>query len=188
MKFLVLLIVLVVVACTSPAPKTTDIATGLTTESTVPNSESNYAYAGGITLPVDTRIYDIVGTVIAEVDSLTRQTKSAYGSVSGYSSGSFGSVSGVYVGPTINGKSFIRIQVESIVPADTDWVTKGDVIIIKGTDTKLTSALPGDNIEVLCRREAETIGAVKPGEWVDESYVTWELDLCRLKSPVIKVK
>ena len=182
MKALMFLFVALLVAGCAPAPTTSDISTGKQVETQRPNSESGVQYVGGDGLPVDERLYRISGEVIADVGSLTRQVTPGRVEVTGYD----GYVSSYYVAPTINGKSFIRLKVNAIEPSDTDWVTTGQVVIVKGTDTKMTALLPGDKVDFLCRRQAEAIAAIHPGEWYNaKTNTTWELDYCRMESPVI---
>lgn len=179
------LIAVLLTACAAPQPTTKDIGTGNTVQTVNPTSESGIPYVGGDGLPQDERLYIIKGKVVADVSSLTRQTAPAYGSTSGYN----GYISGYYVGPSVNGKSFTRILVKSIDPSNTDWVAAGQIVIIKGTDTKMTALLPGDVVNFLCRRQAEAIAAIHPNEWYNaKTNTTWELDYCRMDSPVITVE
>lgn len=176
--------VILLIGCGGTPLQTKDISTGNTVLAEAPTSESGipYTVAANAALPVDERIYYISGKVIAGVESLTRQTTPALGGISGYN----GYTSGYYIGPSVNGKSFVRILVSEIKPSDTDWVSKGQIVIIKGTDTKMTALLPGDNVQFMCRRQAEAIAAIHPGEWYNpDNNTTWELDYCRMASPVI---
>lgn len=183
-KWMIILSVLFLAGCVLPT--TSDISTGKTVQTQAPESESGIRYQGGDGLPVDERIYHIEGMVVADVGSLVRQDSPGYGSIGGYAANGTGYVSGYYVGPTINGKSFVRIRVSNIDPGDTDWVASGQIVIIKGTDTKMTVLLPGDNVKFICRRQAEAIAAIHPGEWYNaKTNTTWELDYCRMESPVI---
>lgn len=183
----VVLFVLSLVACAYNQPTTKDISTGETVNTVGPTSESgiNYTVAANAGLPVDKRYYKLTGTVVADVSSLTRMTSPGYGYITGYN----GYTSGYYQPPTIGGKSFIRLQVDKINPADTDWVAAGEIVVVKGTDTKLTALLPGDKVDIECRRQAEAVAAIYPGEWFNPAdATTWELDYCRMVSPVIKTK
>ena len=189
MKRLTLLIVILLLAACAPTPTTVPIDSkpiGSTPAPSIvttnPRSESDIQFKGGHGLPVDTRIYYLTGEVVGEVESLTRQVAPARSSLSVY--GSY--ASGYSVGPTINGKSFIRLKVDAIKPTDTDWVAVGQIVIVKGTDTKLTALLPGDKVSIMCRRQAEPIAAVYPDEYYDQNtHTTWELDYCRMESPVV---
>ena len=180
------LFVVILSACYNPPPPTTtDIGSGQTVQTTAPVSESNipWTVAANGALPVDERIYKISGKVVVDAQSLTRQTSPGYGYISGYN----GYTSGYYQTPSVNGKSFVRLQVSTIDPSNTDWVTAGEIVIIKGTDTKMIALQPGDNVDFLCRRQAEAIAAIHPGEWFNpDTGTTWELDYCRMVSPVIK--
>ena len=183
----VLMSVAVLAGCGYTQPTTKDISTGETVNTVGPTSESNIAYivAANAGLPVDKRYYLLTGTVVADVSSLTRMTSPGYGYITGYN----GYTSGYYQAPTINGKSFIRLLVSKINPGDTDWVATGDIVVVKGTDTKLTALLPGDKVDIECRRQAEAVAAIYPGEWFNPANATtWELDYCRMVSPVIKTK
>jgi hypothetical protein len=156
-----------------------------------PDSDSSQSYDSGSKIPTDTAVYDIVGTVTAGVKSLTRQEQAAHGSSFGYVGGSgagfSGFSSGSYFGPVQTGRGFVRITVDSATPA-TDLAPVGDTVILKVSDTKGTALLPGDTVKFRCRRQYEAVAAIKNNQKFDASAdETWELDYCRLASPVITV-
>lgn len=144
------------------------------------NNEASFGLIKGEKIPTDESVYVVTGKVIADVESLVRQTRPAYGSA-------YGGGYGYYVGPTIDGKSFIRIVVAEINPRPTDinaYAESG--IIFKFTDTKATALLPGDIIEFKCRRQYEAVAPVRSGEPFDvDDFETWEFDFCRLATGII---
>lgn len=145
-----------------------------------PDSDSAQSYDGG-TIPIDKNVYTIRGKVSSPVDSLTRQTQPASGSLFGIN----GYVSGNFSGPVQSGKSFIRLEVQTAQPS-TDLAPEGGLIIIKATDTKATALSAGDVVTFKCRRQYEAVAAVENGQSFDKNAdATWELDFCRLASPVV---
>ena len=155
--------------------------------SPAPESDSSQDFASGAKIPVDDNVYVITGEVVADVDSLTRQTEAARGSVSGYGSGYGSYVSGSYFGPQFGGKGFVRLLVSDAHPP-TGLAPRGDIVIIKTSDTKASALLPGDVVTFKCRAQYEAVAAVRRRETFDADLVeTWELDYCRLVSPVIEV-
>lgn len=148
-----------------------------------PDSDSEQEYASGSKIPVNDNVYLIQGEVIAEVNEVTRQVEPAQGEVYGNN----GYISGSFSGPIQAGKSFVRIRVRKVSP-DTILAPLGDVVIVKTTDTKAVALLNGDVVTFKCRAQFESIAAVRENEKFDADKLgTWELDYCRLASPVITV-
>lgn len=148
------------------------------------DSDSSYSYKGDTKVDVDETTYSIKGEVVREVNSLTRQVAPAKGDLFGYG----GYTSGSFTGPVEAGKGFVRLKVSVSQPA-TDLAPVGEVAIIKTTDTKVTALMAGDVVVFKCRRQYENIGAVKNDQTFNKDEVaTWELDYCRLSTPVIEVK
>lgn len=147
-----------------------------------PDSDSSQSFSriqGGI--PIDDNIYRVMGTVVSDVDSLTRQTQAARGSASGYD----GYYSGSFYGAQFGGKGFIRLRVESISPS-TEVAKPGEIALLKSSDTKGSALLPGDFVVFKCRIQYEAIAPVRESEEMEEDkHGTWELDYCRLERPVI---
>lgn len=168
-----LLSVLLIAACTAlPAPE----------------SDSQFTYKTGSTIPVDYAVYTIAGTIVADVTD--RATGQEPGRITGSSmtAGSFSSMSGTYFPGDVQGKGFVRLQVESATP-DTELAAPGDITLLKTTDLKAVALLPGDYVTFVCRAQYEAVAAVISGEDFDQGAAgTWELDYCRLKSPVISPK
>lgn len=162
---LALFTVLTLSACAEEAPK--------------PESDSSQQYSATARVPVDDAVYTIEGTVAGDIQSLTRQTQVASGSFAGSSFGFYGS----YFGAEFKGKGFVRLLVER---SETDLAPIGRVTLLKVTDTKAILLLPGDKVTFKCRRQYEAIAAVTQFEEFDTKKVeTWELDYCRLASPVV---
>lgn len=145
-----------------------------------PDSDSRQNYKGGSEIPVDDNVYVIRGTV-QDVNSLVRQEAPAEGSISvinGVGSGSF-------VGEQQSGKGFVRVEVLSVAPA-TELAASGEVVILKTTDTKAAALSEGDTVTFKCRAQYEAIAAVRENEDFNaEKLSTWELDYCRLASPIV---
>lgn len=152
------------------------------------DSDSSQSYKEGSKIPVDKEVYQITGEVVGPVNDLTRQVEPAKGETSGYIYGNYGSISGSFTGPIEAGKGFVRLLVQSSEPS-TDLAPTGDVTIIKTSDTKVKALLPGDVVEFKCRRQYENIAAVVENQEFDpDDVAAWELDYCRLASPVITVR
>lgn len=153
-----------------------------------PDSDSQQKYKDGSKVPIDDKVYSITGEVIGPVNETTRQVEPGKGSVDGALYGNYGSLNGSFTGPIEAGKGFVRIRVQTSEPS-TDLAPRGDVTIIKTSDTKAKALLNGDIVTFKCRRQYEAIAAVKNNEKFNQDKVeTWELDYCRLASPVIEVK
>lgn len=164
-------------ACSEPADQAPEI-----------ESDSGQAYKAGTKIPVDDNVYTITGEVIGPVNDVTRQIKPAEGYVSGSAFGGYGSMTGSFTGPVEGGKGFVRLRVESINP-DTESASVGDVTIVKTSDTKVKALMNGDIVTFKCRRQYEALAAVRENSSVKiEEVATWELDYCRLFTPVITVK
>lgn len=133
----------------------------------------------------DPTLFDVTGVVVGEVGSLARQTKPASGSVVGVSGGA---TYGSYVGPQIGGKSFVRIQVQAMAPRVV-LAQIGDIVVLKGEDSKLSILSPGDLVTVRCRLDYEAITATNVSGAKDSSQQNgvWEFDVCRMLTPVIQV-
>jgi hypothetical protein len=145
----------------------------------VPESDSEYSFNMAARIPTDHNVYTISGEVIGDIGSLVRQTSRAYGHVSG--GGTY--VSGAYFGPEYKGKGFVRLLVEN---SDCLYAPKGEIVILKMTDTKGAMLLPGDFITLKCRVQYEAVASIFTGEEFDqEIFATWEVDYCRLVSPVV---
>ena len=156
-----------------------------------PDSDSAQQYNANAKIEVDTNIYNITGTVTAQVQSLTRQRSPGGGSVGGSLFGTngfaYGSIGGSFFGPVQTGRGFVRITVDKAEPA-TDLAGVGETVILKVSDTKGTALLPGDTVTFRCRRQYEAVAAVKNNQKFDvRTDGTWELDYCRLATPVITV-
>lgn len=148
-----------------------------------PDSDSGQSFSAGDSIPVDDNIYYIKGQVISDVNSLTRQTNAASGEMFGYAGTGFGVMSGTYYGAEFGGKGFIRILV---MKSDSFLAPRGEIVILKSTDTKGIALLPGDVVEFKCRHQYEAIAAVRHRETFDvDKLETWEIDYCRFISPII---
>lgn len=151
-------------------------------------SDSSQNYKAGSKVPVDDNVYLIKGEVIGPVNDVTRQVEPAQGEISGFAYGGYASMNGSFTGPIEAGKGFVRLRVQTVSPS-TEQAPVGDVTIIKTSDTKAKALLNGDIVQFKCRRQYEALAAVKDNEKFDaEKVETWELDYCRLASPVIEVK
>lgn len=170
MKRIVILAVLLILAACSPS-----------NEAPRPISESDQSYNTNERIPVDDTIYMISGEVFSDVESLIRQTEEASGSTFGYN----GVISGYYTGPQFEGKGFIRVLVSNTEP-ESELAPIGAVVILKTTDTKAVALLGGDQVTFKCRAQYEPLAAVRDGETFNaETLETWELDYCRLVSPIV---
>lgn len=147
------------------------------------DSDSEQDYRLGDRIPVDDAVYTILGVVAGDLESITRQTQPAYGSASGVMTGGFGYMGGAYYGAEYGGKGIVRLLVTG---SDTPEAPVGATVILKVTDLKALVLVPGDRVAFKCRRQYEAIAAVREQETLDVQKVeTWELDYCRLVSPVI---
>lgn len=158
------------------------VATACVPEYAVVESDNRAVPLGYVEAPVDPAVYYITGTIIADVGSLSRQIEPAYGGAyNGY---------GYYQGETVDGKTYLRVLVESISPV-TDKALPGHIVLVKATDTKATALLPGDRVDLKCRSQFEAIAPVNAGEaelLTTEAFTTWEFDFCRLTTGIVTVK
>lgn len=154
-----------------------------------PDSDSGQTWADGATVPVDEKVYHVTGEVVGQINSLTRQVKPAEGSLSGTQYGNgYGTVSGSFTGPVEAGKGYVRVRV---VKSDSDLAPVSEVVILKTSDSKVTALQPADVISFVCRRQYEALAPVMEKadfEKAKNDVATWELDYCRLGSPVVQVR
>lgn len=151
-----------------------------------PVSDSHQEFAPGGEIPVDDNVYDLVGEVVADLESIT-ETR-ARGSSGGYMFNGVGSMTGSFA-MWQEGKGFVRVKVLEITPElERNIANVGDVIIIKTTDQKIMALLPGDIVTFRCRAQYENVAAARRAERFDAvKLATWELDYCRMKTPQINV-
>lgn len=157
----------------------------------VSDSSQRFQNSENSRIPVDDGTYILTGRVVADVDSLVRQSRSGY-----WSSTTTTTIDGVpittqrYIPPIVNGKGFVRLLVQSIdKQPDQFTVDIGDVPILKTTDTKVMALMPGDIVTFKCRVQYENLAAVRENETFNaEKLATWEFDYCRLENPVIKTE
>lgn len=154
-------------------------------------SDSDQKYASGSYVPLDYNYYTIKGTVVS--DLISKDTGQEPGRISGSGVGiaptgggmTTSSFSGTYFPGGVTGKGFVRVHVEDTTP-DTPLAPDGSVVILKTTDLKAIALLPNDYVVFVCRVQYEAVAAVDNQERFDsEKAGTWEIDYCRLKSPVL---
>lgn len=148
-----------------------------------PDSDSEQSYnSNGYRIPVDDNVYTVSGQVVADVETMTRQTAPAHGSYSDYS--------GSYFGAQFGGKGFVRLLVKSVSPPSR-LAEPGRIVLIKTSDTKAAALLPKDLVTFRCRAQYEAVAAVRVNEDFDpektQRVATWELDYCRMETPVVSV-
>jgi len=146
--------------------------------SPAPESNNGLSYAWLTTIPVDANVYTVSGVVAADVESLVRQSAPAQAQTYSTDVGSYGT----YYGPQLNGKGMVRLTVAS---SDAELAPVGSTVILKLDDTKGILLLPGDRITLKCRAQFEAISAVMNRQAFDPAAGTWELDYCRLATPVV---
>lgn len=145
-----------------------------------PDSDSSQRWEDGARIPVDDNVYEITGVVAGAVDSLVRQTEAARGSVAGSGYGLYGT----YFGPEFGGKGFVRLLVRE---SNSRLAPVGEIVILKTSDTKAIILVPGDEVTFRCRHQYEAVAPVRNYETFDaEKVETWEIDYCRLATPVIR--
>jgi hypothetical protein len=146
--------------------------------SPAPQSSSGMDYAWLTTVPVDTKVYTITGTVAADVESLVRQRAPAQAQ----SYNAEGLSYSTFSGPEMSGKGMVRLTVTT---SDAALAPVGSTVILKVDDTKGVLLLPGDQVTFKCRAQFEAIAAVVNRQEFDHAAGTWELDYCRLATPVV---
>lgn len=146
--------------------------------SPAPQSSSGMNYAWLTTIPVDTQVYTITGTVVTDVESLVRQTAPAQAQTYNAESLSYST----FYGPQLSGKGMVRL---AVVASDAELAPVGSTVILKVDDTKGILLLPGDEVTFKCRAQFEAIAAVVNRQEFDPAAGTWELDYCRLATPVV---
>ena len=146
--------------------------------SPAPQSSSGMNYAWLTTVPVDTKVYTITGTVVADVESLVRQAAPAQAQTYNAEGLSYAT----FYGPQLSGKGMVRL---AVVTSDAELAPIGSTVILKVDDTKGILLLPGDQVTFKCRAQFEAIAAVVNRQVFDPAAGTWELDYCRLATPVV---
>ena len=142
------------------------------------DSDSRSNFSAEYRVPTDRTIYHVTGEIVGEREELVRQTSPATGSMysyNGYGSGSF-------TGPEFMGKSFVRVYV---VHSDSRLAPTESTVILKVSDTKIFGVVVGDTVSFICRAQAELVAAVLNNEKPSAEQVTWELDYCRMESPIV---
>jgi hypothetical protein len=175
-KWILILFVLalVVVGCGGQAPQ--------------PASDSPQTYNTNARIPVDDNVYTISGQVVGDVASLSQQTTPAQGDVTGLAGRGYGYLGGSYFGPEFGGKGFVRLLIHSAQP-ETPLAPLEEIVVVKTTDTKASVLLPGDVVTFKCRAQYEAVAAVRENEpFNEDKLATWELDYCRMVTPVIDVR
>ncbi len=155
------------------------------------DSDSNISFDGE--KPTDTNTYLITGVVVDMRSIRTGQETTSNTEIDllGPFEGAFWPIFGIdsslqTSGSSVEtGKGFIRFDVtasEAIAEAPV-----GSQIILKTTDSKSFLLVPGDIVTFKCRRDFEPVAAVNVGEKVSEAkHGTWELDYCRLLTPIVE--
>ena len=143
-----------------------------------PESSNGLSYSWGTTLPVDANVYTIAGEVVADPQSLVRQTAPANMQTYSVEGASFGT----YYSPELSGKGMVRLHVSA---SDSELAPADSTVILKMDDTKGVLLLPGDKISVKCRAQFEAIAPVMQRQSFDPAAGVWELDYCRLATPVV---
>ncbi len=148
-------------------------------------SDSPQTYSTNARIPVDDNVYTITGQVVGDIASLSQQTTPAQGDVTGIQARGYGYLGGSYFGAEFGGKGFVRLLVRSAEPA-TPYAPPQQIIVLKTTDTKAVVLLPGDVVTFKCRAQYEAVAAVRENEAFNEDKLeTWELDYCRMVTPLI---
>lgn len=164
------------------------LAIGCGGKAPAPASDSPQTYDASARVPVDDTVYTISGQVVGDVASLSQQTTPAQGDVTGLTGRGYGYLGGSYFGAEFGGKGFVRLLVHTTEPA-TPLAPPENIVIVKTTDTKAAVLLPGDVVTFKCRAQYEAVAAVRENESFNQSKVeTWELDYCRMVTPVIDVR
>jgi hypothetical protein len=148
-------------------------------------SDSPQTYSANARIPVDDNVYTINGRVVGDIASLSQQVAPAQGDVTGVQARGYGYLGGSYFGAEFGGKGFVRLLVRSAEPA-TPYAPPNQIIVLKTSDTKAVALLPGDIVTFKCRAQYEAVAAVRENEAFNEDKLeTWELDYCRMVTPVI---
>lgn len=169
-----LLLPLLLVGCRGQAPQAA--------------SDSPQTYNANARIPVDDNVYTITGEVVGDISSLSQQTTPAQGDLTGLQARGYGYLGGSYFGAEFEGKGFVRLLVHTAEPS-TRLAPLEEIVIVKTTDTKAVVLLPGDVVTFKCRAQYEAVAAVRENEAFDEDKLeTWELDYCRMVTPVIDVR
>ncbi len=146
-----------------------------------PESGNGLTYAWFTAIPVDTNVYTVSGEVVTDIESLVRQRAPAQAQTYNIE----GSSVSTYYGPEMSGKGMVRLHVEQ---SDSELAPVASTVILKLDDTKGILLLPGDTVTLKCRAQFEAIAPVMQRQTFDPSAGTWELDYCRLDTPVVVSK
>lgn len=143
-----------------------------------PDSSNGLSYGWGTTIPVDTKVYTLSGEVVADGESLVRQSAPAQMQSYSYEGASLAT----WYGAEQNGKGMVRLRV---VTSDSELAPADSTVILKMDDTKGVLLREGDQITVKCRAQFEAIAPVMQRQTFDPAAGVWELDYCRLSTPVV---
>ncbi len=144
-----------------------------------PDSDNGNSFGSNASVCYDTRVYKLTVKVLGELAS----NQTTNGSISGFSTGSYGSVSGRI---WTEGKGVLPVQILEMSP-ETNWLDISKPNLVKTTDLKAMGLPVGAITQIICMRDVEVLSAVFPGQTLTTDRLTNELDNCRLVSPTFSL-
>jgi hypothetical protein len=158
-----------------------------------PEQEGSFSFASG-TMPVDRNFYVISGEITGAPTGIIRQEQAQKGTFMGLGDLMYGTLAGDKTG----GKVIIRFQLTDYRgdPGVSDAAKDlfeyaashpGTEYFAKFVDTKANMVMPGDRFEAVCRLQAEAVGAVSDSDSLRPIGITYELDLCKLRTARVQV-
>ena len=158
-----------------------------------PEQEGKFSFATG-TMPVDKNFYVITGEITGAPTGIIRQEHAQKGTFIGLGDLMYGTLAGDKTG----GKVIIRFKLtnysgEPGISAAAKELFEyaashpGTEFFAKFVDTKANMVMPGDRFEAVCRLQAEAVGAVSDSDALRSIGITYELDLCKLRTARVQV-
>lgn len=158
-----------------------------------PEQEGKFSFATG-TMPVDKNFYVISGEITGAPTGIIRQERAQKGTFLALGDLMYGTLAGDKTG----GKVILRFKLTNYsgdpgVSAAAKELFEyaashpGTEFFAKFVDTKANMVMPGDKFEAVCRLQAEAVGAVSDSDSLRPVGITYELDLCKLRTARVQV-
>ncbi|GAK58404.1 hypothetical protein U27_05378 [Candidatus Vecturithrix granuli] len=158
-----------------------------------PEQEGKFSFASG-TMPVDKNFYVISGEITGAPTGIIRQERAQKGTFLALGDLMYGTLAGDKTG----GKVILRFKltnysgdpgISAAAKELFDYAVShpGTEFFAKFVDTKANMVMPGDRFEAVCRLQAEAVGAVSDSDALRPVGITYELDLCKLRTARVQV-
>lgn len=140
-----------------------------------PESDNGKSWAFGSRVEYDTQTYKLYVEILGELSS----NQTTNGSISGFSTSGYGSVSGRI---WTEGKGILPVKVLTMSPT-VEWIDILLPVLLKTSDLKVMGVPVGAMIDLICNHDVEVLSPVFTGQTLTTDRLTDELDNCRMLYP-----